>query len=169
MNETRNTDALPSPNIAPVDLIRLITPDRLDVIYRHALDTYPRECCGMILASGIVRRCENAQDKLHRLDPNDFPRTSLNAYCFDVEDQLFLCRSFESNDPVRIVYHSHPDAPPEFSDTDRKGASMDGAALYPGLGFLIVQCSKTRAGPARLFTHSGEPLDNVGYWAQDKM
>ena len=164
MNNTRSSDAEPSPGVNPLDLIRLITPDRLEEIYRHSLAAYPRECCGMILASGTVRRCENAQDKLHQLDPNEFPRTSLNAYCFDVEDQLFLCRSIESDDPVRIVYHSHPDGPPEFSETDRICATMDGAALYPGLGFLVVQCSKTQAGPARLFTSSPEsPRDSVSW------
>ncbi|HKQ47053.1 MAG TPA: Mov34/MPN/PAD-1 family protein [Phycisphaerae bacterium] len=149
----RNANIITTPSIARAgdDLVQLITPERLEAIYRQAEATYPRECCGMILASGALRPCENAQDKLHRLDPNEFPRTALNGYCFEVEDQLFLCRSLESKDPVRIVYHSHPNAPPDFSETDRRGAEHGGGATYPELGFLVVQIGSDHVRAARCY------------------
>jgi proteasome lid subunit RPN8/RPN11 len=143
------------------ECIRLLTPERLELIFRHALSTYPRECCGMLLVSGIVRCCENAQDKLHDLDPREFPRTSTNSYCFDAEDQLFLARSFEGDDPVRIVYHSHPDSEPDFSDTDRRGAIVEGQPIYPGLTYLIVRSGEDRIGPARLFGFSSDGFQIV--------
>ncbi len=118
----------------------------------------------MVLASGAVRVCDNAQDKLHLLDPVGCPRTSKNAYCFDVDDQLFLARSFENGEPVRIVYHSHPDAPPVFSETDRRGAKFDTMEIYPGLAFLVVSSSATGAGPAKLFGYSDGDYVEIISW-----
>jgi [CysO sulfur-carrier protein]-S-L-cysteine hydrolase len=153
MKPAPNIDAESSAHGAHFDLIRLITPERLKSIREHAMSEYPAECCGMIQASGRVRRCKNAQDQLHQLDPIGFPRTSQTAYCFDAEDQLFLARSHETNDPVRILYHSHPDAPPEFSEADRRGATVNRSPLYPGLGYLVVECRRNIAGSARLYIY----------------
>ncbi len=119
----------------------------------------------MVLASGIVRPCDNAQDKLHQLDPQSFPRTSTNAFCFDVEDQLFLARSFEGDDPARIVYHSHPNAAPDFSETDRRGTICDGEAIYPEVGYLIVQSRIDCIGPAKLYIYTQGEYQEVANWA----
>jgi adenylyltransferase/sulfurtransferase len=115
----------------------------------------------MVLASGVVRCCKNAQDELHDIDPKEFPRTSTNSYCFDAEDQLFLARSFEGHDPVRIVYHSHPDSEPDFSDTDRRGAIFEGHPFYPDLSYLIVRSGEDCIGPARLFSFSSDGFQLV--------
>ena len=151
----------PSCRTRAEELIRLLSRERLELIFRHARATYPRECCGMVLASGIVRPCENAQDKLQRLDPRGFPRTSANAYCFDAEDQLFLAQSFEGRDPVRIVYHSHPDATPDFSETDRRGAMVGDQAIYSELAYLILRSSANRVGPAKLYTFANGEFQHI--------
>lgn len=124
----------------------------------------------MVLASGAVRRCDNAQDKLHLLDPVGYPQTSAHAYCFDADDQLFLAQSFEGGDRVRIVYHSHPDAPPELSETDRRGARFNSTEIYPGLAFLVVRSSAKGVGPAKLFTYSNDDYVEIAAWRSlDKM
>lgn len=123
----------------------------------------------MVLASGVVRTCENAQDKLHSIDPESFPRTSANAYCFDVDDQLFLARSLESDDPVRIVYHSHPDTAPDFSETDRRGATFEGQALYPEMGYFVVQSGPERSGPSSLYIYYGHGFQQAASWAEEML
>jgi len=105
----------------------------------------------MIFLSGRVRACENAQDKLHEQDPASFPRTGRNAYCFGVDDQLLLARSFDSDDPAAIVYHSHPDGGVEFSAADRRGAMSDGRPLYESLAYLVIGCDENGVTGAALY------------------
>ncbi|MGH7900069.1 MAG: Mov34/MPN/PAD-1 family protein, partial [Candidatus Binatia bacterium] len=57
--------------------------ETLDAIDRHAIESYPLECCGAILAVGgreQVRRITNIQDRLHREDPAAHPRDARTAY-----------------------------------------------------------------------------------------
>jgi proteasome lid subunit RPN8/RPN11 len=103
----------------------------LDEIYDHAERAYPEECCGLILRSLQVRRCANAQDELHERDPDRYPRTNRTGYALGVADLLFLQRSFDGDDPVIAVYHSHPDVGAYFSAEDRAWAMPDGQPLYP--------------------------------------
>lgn len=102
-------------------------------VFGHAVEAYPRECCGMIMDSGRVRRCANAIDRLHASDPESFPRSSANGYAFDFDDLRFLVESLVSADPVRIIYHSHPNHDAAFSAADREAAMPDGIAIYPDL------------------------------------
>jgi proteasome lid subunit RPN8/RPN11 len=129
----------------------ILTPGALRKVYRHAREAYPSECCGMILASGTVRRCHNAQDEYHAADPDSFPQTARNGYCFSVDDQLFLARSQEGADPVRIVYHSHPDVGAYFSRADRDAAMCGDGPAYPGLLYLVIDCRRNKIGGAALY------------------
>lgn len=47
----------------------VLTEHALSVIYRHACGTYPRECCGFVLADAKVKEGTNIQDELHMADP----------------------------------------------------------------------------------------------------
>lgn len=107
--------------------------------FHHARLTYPEECCGMILASGL-RPCRNAQNDLHNSDPAAFPRTATDAFCFDVPDQIFLAESMDFSDPVRAIYHSHPDGGINFSKLDRSSLLLNGQPTYPELLYLIIDC-----------------------------
>lgn len=40
----------------------VLTEHALSVIYRHACRTYPRECCGFVLADAKVKEGTNIQD-----------------------------------------------------------------------------------------------------------
>ncbi len=119
--------------------------------FGHARLTYPEECCGMILASG-VRPCRNAQNDLHGSDPAAFPRTATDAFCFDVPDQIFLAESMESPDPVRAIYHSHPDGGISFSKLDRSSLLLDGQPAYPELLYLIIDCRSDYIRGAGLYS-----------------
>ncbi|MBG87762.1 MAG: hypothetical protein CMO80_12780 [Verrucomicrobiales bacterium] len=110
----------------------------------HAEREYPNECCGMILVerdSGDwrVRACENAQDRYHAIDPNQFPRTSMNAYFFDSKEVVAIDRELrERGEKIYAIYHSHPDADAYFSKEDSLRAVMDGEAIYPDAAQLVL-------------------------------
>lgn len=77
-------------------------------IHGHAMETYPRECCGVIVVRrGRERyiRCENlaaAPEEHFRLSPNDLAQA---------EDQ----------GEVTAIVHSHPNVPARPSEADRVG------------------------------------------------
>jgi drug/metabolite transporter (DMT)-like permease/proteasome lid subunit RPN8/RPN11 len=114
-------------------------------IYRHADATYPAEACGFVRASG-VKPCENVIDAL----PAEFGRVSSNGYAFGPTDLRELARSFDGEDPVRIIYHSHPDAGAYFSAEDHRYAVVDGMPVYP-VRHLVVDVSGDGVRGARLF------------------
>ena len=134
----------------------LITREILSCVYRHALEEYPLECCGMILASGAVRVCRNAQDDLHACDPESFPRTARDGYTFSIDDQLFLAESMAGPDPVRVVYHSHPDGDARLSRTDHDLAMPDHQPLYPYLKYLVIACRSEHVESSVLFGCEGK-------------
>ncbi len=119
-------------------------------IFAHAERAYPRECCGMIHRSGILRICDNAIDRLHAADPESFPRSSRDGYAFDVDDLRFLAESLDTSDPVRVVYHAHPDSGSALSQADIAAALIDGLHVYPTLMHLVIAVSKGRAVEAAL-------------------
>ena len=134
------------------DLVKLFEcKSVLKQVFAHAIETHPRECCGMIPASGKVRRCENAIDRYHEIDPVSFPRTSADGYSFSIDDLRFLTDSLASADPVRIVYHSHPTGDARFSKADHEAAMPDGIPPYPQLAHLIIGVESDRIGEARLY------------------
>ena len=55
-------------------------------IAQHAQETFPEECCGVVLTDGAVdrvHRLKNIQNQLHALDPQTYPRTAAIAYAMD--------------------------------------------------------------------------------------
>ena len=98
-------------------------------IYDHTEESYPNECCGLMVGTVAgdarvvytFRRCKNlnterARDR-YQLDPRDMLRTQ---------------QEFE-NTPYDIVgiYHSHPDHPSRPSQTDTDAA-------FEGYSYVIV-------------------------------
>jgi len=100
----------------------------LDEIHAHMEETYPHECCGLIIGvadSGVrtgvaARRCgnlntERAADR-YELDPRDMLRA---------EQEL----QGSGNDIVGI-YHSHPDHP-------SRPSRFDADHAWPGWSYMI--------------------------------
>lgn len=125
---------------------------------QHALEDYPKECCGVML--GPVQRplitrlipCRNVQDDYHVQDPKTFPRTSRNAYWISPEDLLRLQRQMrEQRETIKVIYHSHPDAPAYFSEEDKRLAFADGAPVYPEAKYLIISVSGGAPREAAIF------------------
>lgn len=105
----------------------------LEEIRTHMRETYPHECCGLIIGvsedgvrSGTrSRRCRNlnterARDR-YELDPSDMLRTSQELMGTDLD--------------IVGVYHSHPDHPSRPSEFDRDRA-------WPGWSYMIGSVMK---------------------------
>ena len=119
----------------------ILTPDELDVITRQATAEYPNECCGVIMLRGQERRlipCRNIQDAKHEQDPSAFPSTGRVAYYMDPRDILAFSRLEDDGFRVGVIYHSHPDHGPYFSETDRRQALSDGEPNYPGVTYVVM-------------------------------
>lgn len=121
--------------------------------------TYPKEACGMIFGLSAekdtlsrLRPCRNVQDDCHSLNPEEFPRTSKTAYFMDPADLLLAQKEArERKETLRIIYHSHIDAPAAFSEEDVRKAAPQGEALYPGVYYLVVSVQSGKSAGVLAF------------------
>jgi proteasome lid subunit RPN8/RPN11 len=125
-----------------------VAPRTLDEIDRHASESYPRECCGVVVGDGAaehVRRIDNIQDRMHAEDPGAHPRDSRTAYFMEPRQLYLALRDAESNSaPIRIFYHSHPDHGAYFSDEDKARAMAWDEPAYPEACYLVVSVVRGR-------------------------
>jgi proteasome lid subunit RPN8/RPN11 len=131
------------------ELNKYITVEGVNEIYRLAIEQYPHECCGLILQQSI-RPCTNIQNQLHQSDPINYPRTAATAFTFSSSDTLFLSRNINSDNPVKIVYHSHPDVGAYFSHTDKTCALYEGQPIYP-VDHLVIDVQDSHVVCAKIF------------------
>lgn len=135
-------------------------------IYEHAQEAYPEECCGFLIGPAYhpsiaeARRCENQQNRYHQLDPEHFPRTAREAYYLGGKDLRFLAESLSSSQPVKIIYHSHPDVGAYFSEEDTRaalGRDPDETAQpqYP-VDYIVIDAQADHIGGAKLFRWAPE-------------
>lgn len=133
----------------------VIAREHLLAIYRQARAEFPKECCGYLLGTSPGAElvpCVNRQDALHALDPEAHPRTAENGYNIGGKQLLTLVRSFESDRPATIIYHSHPRVGAYFSEEDTRAAIGAG---YP-VDYLVVDVQDTVVVEAKLFRREGD-------------
>lgn len=143
-------------------MIAVIVPDAIRAaVERHARTAFPAECCGYLVgpASGAavdtVLPCRNAQgDGEHPTVPERSPETGFVI----VGEELFaFARSFDSQRPARIVYHSHTNGRAYFSRVDRDVARSSG---YP-VQHLVVGVTATGVTESAQFAWDDETADFV--------
>ena len=126
-----------------------------DAVISRAEADYPEETCGLIFDTGTdldVLPMENKQNEMHAQDPENFPRDAKKAYYFDpVEFQKVIAEREESGQPLRSIYHSHPDHEANFSDKDREDAVPPdwGEPLFPDTVYVVVSVKNGKAGDVR--------------------
>lgn len=91
--------------------------DQFDELRRHGEETYPRECCGVLVGDAgddgrktvlAVIRCGNTR--------TDSPQ---NRYNIDPRDLIRIQREAQlAGRDIVGFYHSHPDHPAQWSTTD---------------------------------------------------
>jgi proteasome lid subunit RPN8/RPN11 len=117
------------------------------------------ESCGLLLGPAgdallvdEIVPMENRANKLHKLDPETYPRTG--RMYFDLDPLKFerSVRAGETNGrPVKVLYHSHLDVGAYFSETDAQAATMGGDAPAYDLAYLVTSVRAGTVDDKRLF------------------
>ena len=118
-----------------------------DALRRHGEETYPHECCGVLLGEmngdgrkvTSVVRCGNTR--------TDSPE---NRYHIDPRELVKIQREGrERGEDIVGFYHSHPDHPPQWSQTDLAEAH------WIGCSYVITSVEKGKAAVTHSFELSG--------------
>jgi len=119
-----------------------------DTLRRHGEETYPHECCGVLLGrfddDGVKTvahavRCGNTWlDSLH------------NRYLIDPKELIRIQREGrERGEEIVGFYHSHPDHPARWSVTDLAEAH------WIGCSYMITSVETGRAAATNSFELAG--------------
>lgn len=129
-----------------------ISKSHYDALRRHGEETYPYECCGVLLGQfdgdqrvvTSVARCGNTRD--------DSPH---NRYNIDPRELIRIQREGRDRgeDPVGF-YHSHPDHPAKWSPTDLMEAH------YLGHSYVITSVQNGKAATTNSFELAGGGEDD---------
>lgn len=119
-----------------------LTQKAWEEISLHAIETFPEECCGVILDKGKtddVRRCQNIQNDLHALDSKTYPRNATIAYAMDLKELESIIHEAETTGAkIKAFYHSHPNHEAYFSQEDRAFATPFGEPTYPESAQIVI-------------------------------
>jgi proteasome lid subunit RPN8/RPN11 len=111
-------------------------------ISRHAEETFPDECCGVVFGDGTserVQRLTNIQNRLHALDPQTYPRTAAIAYAMDPKElEAAIDEAERSGGKLKAFYHSHPNHDAYFSEEDKAFATPFGEPTFPGAAQVVI-------------------------------
>jgi proteasome lid subunit RPN8/RPN11 len=124
-----------------------------DALRRHGEETYPHECCGVLLG---------------RMDDNDIrvvtsiaragnTRTDApeNRYNIDPKELVHIQREGrQRGEDIIGFYHSHPDHPARWSQTDLAEAH------WFGCSYVITSVEKGKAGLTNSFELNGRDEDD---------
>jgi len=119
-----------------------------DAIRKHGEETYPHECCGILLGhtddDGRRVVTSTARTGNTRID------SPHNRYNIDPRDQIRIQREArDRGEDVIGYYHSHPDHPAQWSLTDLAEAH------WPGLSYVITSVDRGRATVTNSFELNG--------------
>ena len=131
-------------------------------ISEHAEETYPEECCGVIIGDDETHRLDNIQNRLHAADPETFPRDARTAYTLDPKElEVVLQQAERRGLAFKALYHSHPDHDAYFSAEDRACATPFGEPTYPDTAQIVVSVMKGNVGRVAVYAWSPDAGDFV--------
>jgi len=122
-----------------------IPADLLRRCFEHGAQTYPEEACGVLSGPQAqpdvldgYHPFDNKLTRLHKVDPERYPRDGTNGYHMDPLAFMKLEKSLAAeNRQMRVIYHSHPDCGAYFSEEDTSQALWEGEPRHPGLVYLV--------------------------------
>jgi proteasome lid subunit RPN8/RPN11 len=133
----------------------------LYMVFVAARAAYARdeESCGFLVGpasdpqgiDGAVPM-ENRANKLHKLDPETYPRTG--RMYFDIDPLKFekeIKARAAAGAPVKVLYHSHLDVGAYFSETDASAATMGGPDPAYDLAYLVTSVRNGEVDDHKLF------------------
>lgn len=112
---------------------RTVAPEALEDIRRHAVETYPYECCGALIARGgriveafrLPNTTAGEARRRFQISPSDYRQSEQRA----AAQQATLAG----------FYHSHPDHPARPSPRDLEQA-------WPNFTYIIIAVTAGEAG-----------------------
>ncbi len=133
----------------------------LERVDEEARAAYGRdeESCGFLIGpvadprrvDGIMPMVNRA-NKLHRFDPEQYPRTG-RTY-FDIDSMKFesaIATQAGESRPVKVLYHSHLDAGAYFSATDAEVAMAGQGQPAWDLAYLVTSVRNGAVDERKLF------------------
>lgn len=142
-----------------------LTGHTLREMARHAEQTFPEECCGIVLEGRgreEVYRVTNVQASLHSHDPDRYPRQAKTAYFMDPKELANILKRADSEGmQVKVIYHSHPDHEAYFSSEDRRNATAWDEPIHPTAFYLVLSVWNGVLREARAFGWDGQSRDFV--------
>ena len=143
-----------------------LTCTAFNAIASHAQETYPEECCGVILSDSgrdEVHRLLNIQNTLHEKDPETFPRDARTAYTMDYRALHAVMVDAERRGlKIKAFYHSHPDHDAYFSAEDKAFATPFGEPTYPEAAQIVVSVREGRVANVGVYMWNAGIDDFVG-------
>jgi proteasome lid subunit RPN8/RPN11 len=139
----------------------------LNELYTHALDSWPEECCGLILGDADDRyqrlvRCRNEMTQRHQKDPTAFPRDGREAYYMNEHDYMREAEKAEAEGlTVTAVYHSHVGSAVYLSEMDLQYAQSE-LFPFPDAEQIVVSVSERKVHGLGLFERAGRDAPFVG-------
>ena len=134
-------------------------------ISRHAEETFPEECCGILVSNGAedhVLRLKNLQNARHASDPDRYPRNATIAYSLDeMELESKTVEAAKIGFQLKAFYHSHPNHEAYFSSEDREGATPFGEPTYPDAWQIVVSVYNRAVAHIKGFAWSDDEKDFV--------
>lgn len=116
-------------------------------IRRHGEETYPHECCGVLLGQvdgGVRRVTSTARCGNTRID------SPQNRYHIDPKELVRIQREGrERGEDIIGFYHSHPDHPAQWSKTDLEEAH------WIGCSYVITRVASGKAHVTNSFELTG--------------
>ena len=118
-----------------------------DAIRGHGEETYPHECCGVLL--GQMREEERVVTSIARCG-NTRTDSPQNRYHIDPRELVRIQRQGrERGEDIVGFYHSHPDHPARWSQTDLAEAH------WLGCSYVITSVEKGKAAVTNSFELTG--------------
>ena len=125
----------------------IIRQSELDALRRHGEETYPHECCGVML--GRLEDGERVVEAVLRAG-NTRVDSPHDRYSIDPRELVRIQReSRQRGLDIVGFYHSHPDHPARWSQTDFAEAH------WVGCSYVITSVEKGRAAVTNSFALQG--------------
>ena len=121
----------------------------LEQIHQHGEETYPHECCGVLLGKLDLEQDVREVVRVVRAGNtrNDSPQ---NRYNIDPRELIAAQKlAREKGEDIIGFYHSHPDHPARWSQTDLAEAH------WYGCSYVITSVKQGKADSTNSFVLSG--------------
>ena len=134
-----------------------LSPSAYVALRQHGEETYPHECCGVLLGHFDGDSFESVSKTVSRVARcgNTRADSPHNRYNIDPRDLIRIQREGrERGEDIVGFYHSHPDHPAQWSPTDLAEAH------WFGCSYVITSVEKGKATITKSFELTGSDEDD---------